>query len=319
MKKYLIVVTILALISCQSYFAQSIGFGHPQNNAVYASTASGSTSTTVPVSIQYGFTLTPYPPAVSVSNYVKLNAEGTTYTDLPGQTPGIPSSLNLSAGSHTWTLELWELYLGGSSYRKTATASVTFSVKFIISAVNNFSGGSIGFEGSTVPVNAASTQKFIGESVAVGAVDQTNGNYNMVWNTSGTNNSIWQRNGQSIYGATSRNYSYTIAGNDNGAILTANLRKICTATTQNRAGSVNIGSSSQNQVVESNPLNLSATTYFTSNEVNFTFQNWTWSGGSNSSSSMTVYPTDNTTYYANYSGTATSAYTMNVHFTSSNG
>ncbi len=310
MKKNILIIFVLIQITCANYFAQSIGFASPQNNTTYASTAYGSTSTTVPVSMMYSNTLTP--PAGSTVWFVQLIAEGNTYTDAEGQSPQIPQSFNLSAGNHTWTLKLYEAPIGGQ-FSNTATATITFYVKFTVGAANNFSGGTIGFEGSTVPVWAATVQKFIGETVSVGAIDQSDGTYNRTWNTSGTNNSYWLRNNSQIFGATPRNYSYTVASTDNGATLTADLKKIYHVVLQNslpegggNAGHVIADGTSYNvtaQVpkVEQNTMTIqSDNNQPVTNGIASIFNNWS-DGNTSSTRSITV-GTDLISYTAVYKG-----------------
>ena len=127
MKRNLFISLIFTLLFCANHFAQSIGFATPQNNGVYASTAYGSTASTIPVGLVYSYSLTW--PQGSTIYYIKLIADGTTYMNVEGGHNDILSSYNLSAGTHNWTLELWETPFGGLTASKTASASITLVKK----------------------------------------------------------------------------------------------------------------------------------------------------------------------------------------------
>ncbi len=227
MKKYIIASLAFLFLSINMQ-AQSVDFD-PDNGQVFV--CSG-TNSQVSVSIYWSCQVTPYPPAYSAASYVELTAEGQTYASNWNNTNignNIPTSMLLSSGTHTWTIKLYERFLGYNNFQKTAETTHTFYVKYTLNAANNFSGGSINLEGSTVTAgtSSASVKKMVGENISVGAIDQSDGNgYNRIWNTSGTNNSNWLKNVSPINGATPRNYSYTVASGDNGITLTADLKKI---------------------------------------------------------------------------------------------
>ena len=187
-----------------------------------------------------------------------------------------------------------------------------------ISAENNFGGGIIVLEGSQ-QTSGASTLKFVGENVSVSAIDQNDGmGYYRIWNTSGVNNSNWQIEKHqgyptNIFGAITRGYNYTVASNDNGATLVADLKKVCNLTF-NSPGGVYINGSTWSspkvvEVVEQNTVTASGQWYY-SNGIEYSFSHWT-SGGQTYSSTITA--TEHKSFNAVYIGKP-SNYVEQVHF-----
>jgi Secretion system C-terminal sorting domain len=247
------------------------------------------------------------------------------YRDLegsPNRGNSIPSTFELSGGIYTWTLTLHEA-IGQSNYEETAHQTITFYVKYNLAAANDFGGGSIIIDGSTVASGTSSNLKLVGENIAVGAIDQSYGGYNYIWNTNGTNNSVWkiQRYNTSIMninGATSRNYNRTVQSNDNNATLIADLKKLYNVTFQNQGHQISINGSNYSssgtvQVVEANPA-YASTDYnnYTSNGLNYSFAGWTNNGGATYSNPVT--PISNSTYTAYYTVTPNASYSsQNLH------
>lgn len=200
MKTLLAIFTII-ILSFQ-ITAQDIWFIHPSNGETLNDNFS---ETQIAVNISYNQEL-------SMSYYyIKLFTHDSTYSS---RTTGIPQWRYLSAGTYTWKLELWEGNERGQEF-KTAEETITFHVKFNLSVKNDFGAGSINIDGVTAS-SVSSKLKFIGENLAVGAIDQHYNNYDRVWNTSGINNSNWERKGKidagytALPGATSRNYDYEV-------------------------------------------------------------------------------------------------------------
>ncbi|MDF1613321.1 hypothetical protein, partial [Stygiobacter electus] len=264
MKKFILFLIVVAKFSI-NLNAQYVGF-EPNEGQVFVCPGTDPLKT---VYIYWSCQETKYPPDYSVASYVELTAEGKTYKSNWHNTDvgdNIPITMMLSSGIHTWTLKLYELFLGYENFQLTAQATHTFFVKYKINIANNFNGGIINVDGSTVP-SGSHVLKLVGENISVGAIDQNDGaGYDRIWNASGTNNSYWQINNTHISGATSRNYSYTVASNDNGATLVADLKRICNITFQNNfigvgnGGVITVNGSQYNsptssfQVVEQNPI-----------------------------------------------------------------
>jgi hypothetical protein len=308
MKKNLMhfLVVLFMVCSISSIYAQSISFT-PYNGQTI--TIEG-TYVGVYVGFSYEYSFTQYPPGVSIAAFAKLTTDYDVYywnLNNTNYSNNYPQGFTLFSEPHTWTIELYELFLGESSFVKTAYQTNTFYVNYKLYAANNFGSGSIDLEGSTVS-SGSSTYKIVGESMSVGAIDQNDGSgYYRIWNTNGSNNSIWYKNGSQIQGATSRNLSYTVGIADNGATLIAYLRKVCDLTFQaNSSMYINGFSRSSGwteSVVEQNSIYASANGY-TSNGIEYTFDHWTKSGQSFSSP---VTATAHGTYTAVYTGKPTNS------------
>jgi hypothetical protein len=284
--------------------SQSIQFNSPQNGNTYTN---GSSETTISVYCDYGYSLSTYPPGVVLSNYSKLITHSETFDS---RYVTIPNYFYLAPGSYTWRVELWEHFLGESSYRKTAENSITFYIKHTLSVSNNFGSGSIVVDGSTTS-SGTQVNKYIGDNLSVGAIDQSDGNYNRTWNSSGTNDSNWKRypmssSGENISGASSRNYNYTVISNDNYATIVADLKMIYSVTFQNNFGGGTITVNGQSysaptspfQVVEQNAITASAQGQGL-NGIVYTFTQWS---DGNPYSYRTFYPSAHSTYTANFIG-----------------
>ncbi|MCX6150371.1 MAG: hypothetical protein NTX22_07620, partial [Ignavibacteriales bacterium] len=259
------IVVLLILFSCLSY-SQSISFYHPLNGQSYTEKDAPRTSTesAIWVWLSYTYNITPYPPRVSLYNYVKLITPNGTWSTLNGGQ--IPDYHSLPSGNYTWTLELYEFFMGGQDYEKTANKTITFSVKNTLKVQNNFTIGSIMVDNVSVS-SGSESYKLTGQTLPVGAIDQSDGTYNRIWNNSGTNNSNWIRaqknqSGAPIQGAIPRNYNYTVVSNDNGATITSDMKKLYAVTLQTEKGTTinvngnNFTSPYSTNVVEVNKLYL---------------------------------------------------------------
>ena len=297
--KYLI--GFLFFIEHFGLYGQSISFT-PQNGQTIQCPG---TRSNADVNFNWSWTLTPYPPQVTIAAFARLITENGTYENnimYSGKGSNIPEWFTLGSNEYTWTIELYEQYLGGNGYIKTASQTNTFYIKYRISASNNFSGGVIELEGNNVS-SGSSVLKIDGESVSVGAIDQNDGNgYYRIWNVNGTNNSNWMRNWSPIGGATSRNYSHYVANNDNGITLVADLKKVCGLTFQaNSSMSINGGyrtSPYTESVVEQNSISAIASSY-SANGIDYTFSKWSTSSGDVYSP---ITASEHKTYTAAYTG-----------------
>jgi hypothetical protein len=299
------IALIIIMINLNNCFAGNIYFSNPVNNQIITGYYS---SDKVEFNLFFGADFS----AGSAGAYAELTTEnGHYYRDLERYLKGnnMPTTWEVTGGPHTWTLTLHEA-IGRSDYEETAHQTITFYVKFIINAANNFGGGSIILEGANVASGASSNPKLIGESVSVGAIDQNDGaGYNRIWNSSGTNISIWQIRNSPINGATPRNYSYTVASNDNHATLVADLKKICNVTFQNTGHQITINGNGYSspgtfQSVEGNPITVSTDSYYNNNGIDYNFFCWT-DGVNNYSSPITV--SSHSTFTAKYIGIPSNA------------
>ncbi|MDP2037912.1 MAG: T9SS type A sorting domain-containing protein [Ignavibacteria bacterium] len=217
----------------------------------------------------------------------------------------IPQSVAAEPGTHTFKMELYENF--GDGYGVSFTSTHTIYVKNGIIAQNNFSDGVINLEGNQVNVNGTANKvyKLPNESVSVGAINQQDGDYWMLWNSSGTNLSNWKRNDADIYGETASSLSYAVTTNDNGAVLKSDMKKLCSLTFQAAGSTIYINSVSKSSptveaVVEQNVINAAAGDYI-SNGIEYLFSNWTYEGGTASS---TITPDAHGTYTAQYTARA---------------
>lgn len=305
MKKYLFLFILTLALSTNIYASFSVQFTSPTNNQVFTpSTPTG----TAAINFSYYVDGT----RLYHTYATELHTQDNVYYE--GGKQQIPQWFYLGGGTYTWTIiEIEYDDLGREPGRVEQT--ITFYVKYTIYAANNFTGGTINLEGQTVQAGSNSyAYKLVGESVSVGAIDQNDGaGYDRIWNTSGTNNSNWQRNGALLPGATPRNYSYTVASNDNGVTLTADLKKIYHVVLQNTLpeGGGNIGhviadGTSYNVTAQVPKVELNTMTIQSDNNQPVTngiasvFNNWS-DGNTSSTRSITV-GTDLMSYTAIYKG-----------------
>lgn len=292
-------------------YAQSIHFTSPTNGQVVTGTGYGSTESAVPLNLTYSYQLSNDPNRIGM--YIKLFPSPYA-TEQSNQGSGITQWWYLPSGAYTWRIELYETYLEQGSLKR-AEQTITFYVKYNIQSLNNFGGGLINVDGQQ-RTHGYTTPKLTGESLQVGAIDQLYYNIFQLWNQSGTNNSIWQRKGKNqtefsnIYGATSRNYNYTVASNDNGAQIRAAMRKIVKPNFQNNfvgvgnGGVIKVNNTQYNSptaqfdVVELNPITATAV-WQVINEIEYTFDHWS---DASTIATKTFYPENTTVYTAYYTG-----------------
>jgi|GEM_PF-1505656 len=297
-------IGFLLFIEHISLYGQSISFT-PQNGQTIQCPG---TRSNADVNFTWSWNLTPYPPHVTIAAYAKLITENGTYENniqYSGRGSDIPQWFTLGPNEYTWTIELYELYLGENNYIKTASQTNTFYIKYRIYASNSFNGGIIELEGNNVN-SGSSVLKMDGENVSVGAIDQNDGNsYYRIWNTNGTNNSYWLRGASQL--SSSRYYSHYVANNDNGITLIADLKKVCGLTFQaNSSMSINGNyrtSPYTESVVEQNSISALASSY-SANGIDFTFSKWSTSSGDVYSP---ITASEHKTYTAVYTGKPSSS------------
>jgi len=301
---FIILSFIVIIFTSNTYFAGNISFT-PINNQVITSYYAADQAE---FNLSYTYTL-----AFNCAGaYAELTiGNDRYYDDILDSHLGtsIPRTFHLASGTYTWTMTLHEA-IGRSDYAITASQTNTFYVKYPLTIANNFGSGNITLEGSNVSSGSSIAPKLIGENVSIGAIDQSDGTYNRVWNTSGPNNSNWERtpfngNPLPITGATSRNYNYNVQSNDNHATLIADLKKICNVTFQNTGNQITINGSNYSssgtiQSVEGNPITVSTVNSYSVPGVDFVFSGWN-KAGSYYYSPITV--SDHSSFTARYIGT----------------
>ncbi|MFZ5946580.1 MAG: hypothetical protein ACOYU5_01280, partial [Stygiobacter sp.] len=234
--------------------------------------------------------------------------------------PSTPSSytINFTEGTHTVKFSLLSVNCKTLNCRDLLIHQVeefTVNVNFQIRNENIFNYG-------VIYVNDYSTQKNSpydrtsnpNDNYLIGAIDQSYGGYNWIWNNSGINNSKWirRKSGMIDYDHSYDRYTnYTVQSDDKNTILIAGLRKICNITFQNNfigvgnGGVITVNGSQYNsptssfQVVEQNPITAEANTYYYNNGIIYTFKQW---NDGNTSYNRTFNPTEHTTYTAQFQG-----------------
>ncbi|MEW6509101.1 MAG: T9SS type A sorting domain-containing protein [Bacteroidota bacterium] len=325
--KFTIIVTLYTLLisSSQTYSqSYSVWFIGLSNGQTVANVFS---QTQVAVNVTFNASGTRHQYHRAWKFILRTNVGDYTLTFQPIPYPQVFPPLSFPtvytpSGNFTWTLEMREVLVLGDEYLRAQT-SVNFNTKFTIYAENNFSGGQILLEGSQ-QTSGASVLKFAGESASVSAIDQNDGvGYDRIWNTVG-NTSNWkfrrhQGSETTINGASSRNYNYTVANNDNGITLIADLKRVCSLTFQaNSSMSINGNyrtSPYTESVVEQNSISALASIY-SANGIDFTFSKWSSSGGDFFSP---VTATEHKTYTAVYTGKPNNNYRSITFNTSQEG
>ncbi len=238
----------------------------------------------------------------------------TTYSTANGGS--IPQWFYLAPGTYTWRLELWELFACETHVRKTDEETITFYVKHTLTVSNSFGSGTIYIDFQNKS-SGSSAKKLTGETLAVGAIDQSSGGIDYIWNSSGINNSQWKRkrknesshNGISAF---SRNHNYTVQSNDNAADIQASMKAKYNVTFANSFVGINPGGTTlkvngsnyssptaQFQVVQLNNISAEAQPSHVINHIRYFFDKWS-DGTQSSSTTFTV--NNHTEYKAEYIG-----------------
>ncbi len=222
MKKIYLVFTVFSMVF-NLLFAQSISFVNPSN----AEVLSGSWSqTTIPVNLNYSTRNSEYPPGYVIADKVKLSTGTNTYWDSYDE--NIPQWFYLTPGTYTWTLELWELFLGGNSFIKTATKTITFYVRHTITVRNNFtiSASTIKID-NLIKTSGTKVLKSPGDNLTLGAIEQTYDGKFYIWQTEGSEKSKWEitkYNSSTSNMSFNKNHTYFVQTNDNMSVIVANLK-----------------------------------------------------------------------------------------------
>ena len=239
-----------------------------------------------------------------------------------------PSSwpINFPLGSHKITF-----VLGGTTGPNCWDPTITYQTQNV-NVVTNYQmkiendfvkqDGS----GGKIFVNDANEQKTAPfyrscsylDNFIIGAIEQSDGVYNRVWNQSGTNNSFWQvtrYESDPVNWSNNQNTTYTYHGYDFNARLTALLKKVCNITFTNNfigggtGGIIIVNGTQYNSpangftVVEQNPDTATALDQ-TINGIDYTFSGW-YEGTTLISTQKTYvfHPGNHATYTAKFVGT----------------
>ncbi|OGU31958.1 MAG: hypothetical protein A2057_06185 [Ignavibacteria bacterium GWA2_35_9] len=302
-KKLLFIAALFFCFVAINIDAQSIWFSNPTNGQIVTSADYGSTQTTIPLNLSYNHTQFGI-----YGGYVKLNPAPNAWQQ-SNLGDGIAQWFYLTAGTYTWTLELYAYNkVGESSF--IAQTTITFYVKHTISVSNNFGAGTINIDGISSS-SGSKAYKATSDNLLVGAIDQQSGSYYRVWNQSGVYNSEWEKklmnaSFQQIPGGTPRDYNYTVASNDNGAEIQGVLRNRCSISRNDQTEfDGTIAMSDVTQIVEQNSGTVPADPTKTVGSRNYNFAGWANGGnGSYTPQDNSTYPYNalyKTTHYSNQS------------------
>jgi hypothetical protein len=245
-----------------------------------------------------------------------IQESGLNYSSTSKISSSLLSAVNSARSNGNIYLGAFSQSEGSNNTQADLSLSLQITYTIPVTQVNITAQNSFIYGAINVGVNQSATQQTspypftptVGNTVNLGAIEQSYGGYNRVWNTTVPNNpSAWVKivnyNRSTI--SSSINYSFTAATNDNNSTYEAGLRKLCSATFQNTGYQITINgnqysSSGTVQVVEQNTVTVSTLSSYTNNGIDYTFSCWT-NAGSNYSSPITV--SSNITYTAKYIGT----------------
>ena len=240
----------------------------------------------------------------------------------------IPGDHDLSNGSYQFLLDRYQA-LGNppSSINVTAIANETFNYTIRVTAslfhwfctetgliskitvANNFNLGTIKFGINSTPQEKTSPYTvgvMNGQQVRLEAQNQLFEDINRIWNSSGVTNSWsnWLKlpSGASIPnaipGANNYNYSFNVSTNDHNSKYIADLKKRFDITRNDQTEFDGNFTTIAAQIVEQNSDYISAPLQQTINNNSYNFAGWV--GWNQSSASVYITPTQNTTYSTLY-------------------
>ena len=297
---FFLLITLFAsmVLNAQSY---SVWFNSPTNN----STVSGSVldNTKSNISISFSWSGQKANPQNKWKFWVikdiltgggQSYAETWVYEDTPYCTlPGDVLQANW------YYIKMYEEdYVTKALTQRAETSHITVGVQQTVFVENNFSSGNVSVNSSAYN-SGTSFNLSSGQSLNLAPIENQidSQGYTRIWNASGTNNSDWKVNNTSK--TFSNNYTYYASSTENGAMITAGLRKICNITF---SGPIYGGSTYYNNgivpVVEGNPVQVTATSRVSSDYMYQTFASWADNGSTQNPRSFTTY--NNASFGINY-------------------
>jgi hypothetical protein len=240
----------------------------------------------------------------TTSLHYKVDGGSQVPTNPVGNGSNNPSYVDITLGEGDHSIEfIWYGYdWGDLSWFTADTETKSSIVKFNVYVTNIFDGGNVSIDNQNRPSGSAKTV-VSGNSIGIGAIEQSYGGYNWVWSSSGSYTSEWLRKkyqGGISSESSSQSTSYSVATDDNATTLEAGLRKVCNLTFTSAGGTVYVNGSHSSpyttQVVEQNSVNATANGY-SSNGLDYTFSYW-----NNNPNSNNIIASAHTTYTAVYIG-----------------
>jgi len=315
------------LVSAESKFTPSISVTGPTTRTV----SYGQNNVSATYNISYtNMGEFDQPGLVTLVDGVKVNPSGAiSFSNVPWQGGSyLPSSVtvNLTPGLHSVQFVIMALYGGGWVQNQYANAEISVTVGFGMRFVNSYGSGPISVDGtqySSTPVTSYYTEN---STISLSAVEHTSGGYPLVWNSGDVNPSDWIINQEGVLGniGASQSISYSTSNSDKNAVVTANLKRLCSVTySSNISGYLLVGSGMANEsipfiatAVEGN----STTSVFAPDQdggssLRAVFVKWSDNSTSNP---KTVTPSSHTSVSAYYKLQPTSDY-RNMQFNSTLG
>ncbi|MEW6654391.1 MAG: hypothetical protein AB1394_13145, partial [Bacteroidota bacterium] len=206
----------------------------------------------------------------TTSLHYKVNGGSQVPRNPVGNGSNNPSYVDIPLSEGTHTIEfIWYGYdWGNLRWFAADTKTKSSTVKFNVYVSNIFDGGNVSIDNQDRPSGSAKTV-MSGNSIGIGAIEQSYSGYNWVWSTSGSYLSKWVKRkyqGAQSDLSSSQSTSYSVATDDNATTLEAGLRKLCSLTFQNSYSSMYVNGSTYALsatvgVVEQNSITAYGNTY----------------------------------------------------------
>ena len=288
---FFLLITFFAsmVLNAQSY---SVWFNSPTNNSTVSGSVLDNTKSSISISFSWSgqkanpqnkwkFNIIKDILAGGGSTYAETWVyEDTPYCTLPGDV----------LQSNWYKIVMYdEDYVTKALTQRAETSHITVGVQQTVFVENNFSSGNVTVNSSTYS-SGSSFNLSSSNSLNVVAIDnQTDSQgYTRIWNASGTNNSSWQIGGSVLTNSSS--YTYYANSSQNGVHITAFLMKICNLTFSGPVyGGSTYYSNGVVQVVEGNPIQVTASDRVSSDYMYQTFASWADNSSTQNPRSFTTY------------------------------
>lgn len=220
----------------------------------------------------------------------------------------VPASYNITFSPGVHTVKFGFSGLDGNCNNLTNPIEYSFTVTcyYKVQIQNSFQGGLLYVNNYTTPENSPTQIGYVGDlSLPIGAIDQTIGESDWVWNSTGNNQSLWnKKNVQTtvfVPISSSRNYTAQLTNSDVSALIQAEMKKNCRISLVKTQPEINVtqNADAQSPIVVGNTGSLSAPASITdANNTVYKFSRW--SDYFANENPRTISPTNNTTYTAIY-------------------
>ncbi len=209
--------------------------------------------------------------------------------------------------THGCSIYMYEFTSSGTDLGQKASTFSSVTPMQTVYVGSNF-GGAVSVNGSTAS-SGTSFNLSPGQSLSLSAIEnQTDqAGYNMVWGST----SEWEVNGAPV--SNTQNFSYSATNNQNGATITAELKRVCAISF---SGPVSSGGtyyySTPVPAVEGTPVQVTALGCTSSDYIDQEFQSWS---DNNTQNPRDFTVSSNTQYGINYVGVKPNNGYKNSYFT----